>query len=744
MKIICPKCHSWLDNPISKVGEIVKCRLCKTRFIATEWSGVILPVEQMARYRIGKRFEDMREMLRKYFYQVSEFINPHGCETFGLKQIEFSVGGANDCGCGDSMPGVYIGVRFYRNKPDANVIVHSPQLQRFVESIIGYRVRHAPEENCNDADIYSYYYVLLGKRCERMGLPKPRPIVKEEPTDIWTRIRDFEHNRADDLLYGNSIEDIYSSKECGAENYHAKVCEKYGVSDIKLHWEDVGHGCIGTTPSGKYTELIPSGGVVVGIYPPEGEAVLPEGLVAEISRRLGRKLSFIGVADSPTEFQYEVVRPQGMESIFADRLPPVAKKPQQPSGLGYAIGQAFKAIRDIVQGRPAKEVKPKIDPEVEERMADEAFERKLDECEAAIRAQWQKEIDERRARKAKLEQKRKAEEMERVKAEAEAAAKAEAEAKARAEAEAKARAEAEAKALAAAEAQPAAVEKKSGSFPTLVLDEVADEPPKEYNVETAAPIQKSRPGKTERTAEVKKLTAKEITKFVEAVHGIVLEHGMEDADFEPVNPYAFAVTIPPHHGAAAVARVANDLFHGIGILPEDVRLEMGEETAYCQVYKDDDNGCYSLLFNHPAALDFTDSQQESMFILENFFAMMEDGDGGYDAEDLLAGIRTGDLKSKTPDGYLVLKGEFYDAIEAGTKKVEYRDFTAYNLKRTIGLKTVRFNRGYGSKGKPPKQMRWTVDAVRLMDESENECDPLRPPQGFLPVAIALHLGSRLG
>lgn len=77
------------------------------------------------------------------------------------------------------------------------------------------------------------------------------------------------------------------------------------------------------------------------------------------------------------------------------------------------------------------------------------------------------------------------------------------------------------------------------------------------------------------------------------------------------------------------------------------------------------------------------------------------------------------------------------------KTVEYRDFTEYNLKRMIGLKTVRFNRGYGAKGKPPKQMQWEVRKVVLLDGEDNACDPFDVPEDFWPVTIAVHLGKRI-
>lgn len=109
--------------------------------------------------------------------------------------------------------------------------------------------------------------------------------------------------------------------------------------------------------------------------------------------------------------------------------------------------------------------------------------------------------------------------------------------------------------------------------------------------------------------------------------------------------------------------------------------------------------------------------------------------------ELIDGIKAGWLKSKSPDGYLVLKTEFYNAIEAGKKKVEYRDFTEYNLKRTIGLKTIRFNLGYA---KDAKRMRWEVKKVVLLDDDDNECDPFNVPDDFWPTTIAIHLGKRIG
>ena len=54
------------------------------------------------------------------------------------------------------------------------------------------------------------------------------------------------------------------------------------------------------------------------------------------------------------------------------------------------------------------------------------------------------------------------------------------------------------------------------------------------------------------------------------------------------------------------------------------------------------------------------------------------------------------IRSKTGEGYFVLKGEYYNAIEVGRKTTEYR-----------------------------------------------ECDPFAIPSGFLATTIAIHLGKRV-
>ena len=113
-------------------------------------------------------------------------------------------------------------------------------------------------------------------------------------------------------------------------------------------------------------------------------------------------------------------------------------------------------------------------------------------------------------------------------------------------------------------------------------------------------------------------------------------------------------------------------------------------------------------------------------------------------QELSDAIKSGEIKSKSGEGYFVLKGEFFDAIKGGRKTTEYRDLTPRNLSKSIGIKTVKLQRGYGHPGQPPEQMRFEVKSVGLLDADDRECDPYNIPDGFIATTIAIHLGRRLG
>ena len=239
---------------------------------------------------------------------------------------------------------------------------------------------------------------------------------------------------------------------------------------------------------------------------------------------------------------------------------------------------------------------------------------------------------------------------------------------------------------------------------------------------------------------MRELTEKE-AKFVrEALGGVLDDNGIGEWAADMPNPYLVELRIPVSVGESKAIKAFNELFHAIGVLPENDMLPMGESRDYCAMF--DDGTSFGAMFNFPMAKGFGESDEEYQFTIKAINVAEEEGAAAEDAEmiELVEGIRIGRIKSKSEDGYLVLKGEFYDAIEAGEKKVEYRDFTEYNINRTIGIKTVRFNRGYA---KNAPQMQWKVDRIVLLD-GEDECDPYNVPEDFRPEAIAVHLGERIG
>ena len=104
-------------------------------------------------------------------------------------------------------------------------------------------------------------------------------------------------------------------------------------------------------------------------------------------------------------------------------------------------------------------------------------------------------------------------------------------------------------------------------------------------------------------------------------------------------------------------------------------------------------------------------------------------------------------KSAGDELFLTLAYEFYDAIKAGTKKTEYRDYTANWVKKILSnpVRTVKFQRGYGGPGRgKPEQMVWTVKKVWLYEsDTDQKGDPRNPPEGILPDCIAIDLGCRV-
>ena len=244
---------------------------------------------------------------------------------------------------------------------------------------------------------------------------------------------------------------------------------------------------------------------------------------------------------------------------------------------------------------------------------------------------------------------------------------------------------------------------------------------------------------------MKELTPKAHAYIDEAVRYVFGGSGIKGADLfeDGDNPFSYVIEIPLQNDERLVLQKCNELFQLIGLLPEDKCLALGELGDYCEIVKggNSDGEIYVATFNHPAVFDLSEDDPEIGFVLKNWRDWEDGEEESAEIKRLVDGIKDGVLKSKSTDGYLVLKGEFYDAIELCDKTVEYRDFTEYNIKRTIGIKTIRFNRGYV---KNAPQMQWMVEKVVLLDGEGGECDPFDVPEDFCPTAIAIHLGKRIG
>ena len=221
--------------------------------------------------------------------------------------------------------------------------------------------------------------------------------------------------------------------------------------------------------------------------------------------------------------------------------------------------------------------------------------------------------------------------------------------------------------------------------------------------------------------------------------------GIEEFDLfrDGDNPFAYLLQLPSGMRAQDAVKVGNELFHALELLPKGKNLKVEELGDYCIIGRGGDASegeMYLLSFNHPAMLELKPNDPEMCYMIKNWLkGGDEESEENNAVQELIDSIRSGRLRVKSADGYLVLAGKFYDAIASGEKTVEYRDFTEYNLKRTIGLKTIRFNRGYV---KDAPQMKWEVAKVALVDGEGQECEPMNVPDGFNPTTIAIHLGKR--
>ena len=218
-------------------------------------------------------------------------------------------------------------------------------------------------------------------------------------------------------------------------------------------------------------------------------------------------------------------------------------------------------------------------------------------------------------------------------------------------------------------------------------------------------------------------------------------HGIRDIELYGINPYCFNVMVPLEYGDEKVKAFATDLFHELDLLDEEYDIEIDQYTDWCELVKDEEMGCYCVIFNHH---DVANCELDDPLYQYSVGAQHEGEDDEAWMQELAEDIKSGEIRSKSGEGYFVLKGEFFDAIKAGVKTTEYRDISPSNLSKSIDIRTVKLQRGYGHPGRPPEKMRFEVKSVGFLDANKRECDPYNIPEGFIARTIAIHLGKRIG
>ena len=247
----------------------------------------------------------------------------------------------------------------------------------------------------------------------------------------------------------------------------------------------------------------------------------------------------------------------------------------------------------------------------------------------------------------------------------------------------------------------------------------------------------------------RKLMAKKIIwkREDDALTKMQKRHGIRDIELCGINPYCINVMVPLDYGDEKVKAFANDLFHELGLIDDEYDMDFSGCTSLCDLVKDEDKECYCVIFNHHDVVGSEPGDDLYQYTIEAICKASDDEDGDDDEarmRELADGIKSGAIRSKSGEGFFVLKSEFFKAIKAGTKTTEYRDITPRNLSMSIGIKTVKLQSGYGHPGQPPEQMRFEVASVGFLDADDNECDPYNIPDGFVATTIAIHLGKRIG
>lgn len=139
------------------------------------------------------------------------------------------------------------------------------------------------------------------------------------------------------------------------------------------------------------------------------------------------------------------------------------------------------------------------------------------------------------------------------------------------------------------------------------------------------------------------------TREDEILEKMLVKYPLRGIDGEPLNPYCMRMMVPFSNDEKMVRDFANDFFHELDTLDEDVELEFGERTDYCSLEKDDENACYYVTFNHHHIVELEEDDDGYEYTVAATFDEGDDDDdefSGWDNDEDAEMIERPDAKRR--------------------------------------------------------------------------------------------------
>ena len=105
-------------------------------------------------------------------------------------------------------------------------------------------------------------------------------------------------------------------------------------------------------------------------------------------------------------------------------------------------------------------------------------------------------------------------------------------------------------------------------------------------------------------------TEEQLEKVSNIANDLLLKHGITKSEKAHVNPFLLALIIPMAYRESQVTAFANDLFHALHMLPDDVAINAAQESFYCAFGVDEEHGNYLVFFNHPEIFNYPEDSPE--------------------------------------------------------------------------------------------------------------------------------------